>query len=217
VATYTTEYNSYIPRGGDVQHYPAHQHWTLLVLKQHGYRIRGTERTAINRELEKRPVFHCPERKSQASIQPEVVSYVVNAFTGIMADALNTGGGRGEQKQVTRVTDWKYPAQVVYLADFELAEVSPYVRNNGTGANTVNCADVYQAWSLPPAPPTGRRVARAMHSRKNTNCLFVDGHATGVNSLPLAGEPEFEYHHDIGTYSRRWLGLFGVQLPSVQN
>lgn len=209
VATYSSEYKGYIPRGGTL---PRDPHWTVLMLSKQGVKAQGMGAVEANKEMAKRPVFHCPQRAA-STVQREIVSYVVNAFTGRIEDALNTSGGRGEQGQVTRESSWKHPGQVIYLADFELAEVSPYVLERCAGDNAVNCADVYQLWSLPSAAPVGRRVARGMHSKLRTNSLYVDGHATGVNSLPLAGEPEFDMNYQTGTYARRWARAFGVELP----
>ncbi len=237
---YITQYRDYVPRGGNVQRYFSNGdiHWTVVLLRQVGVNTapifsqaqsvgKGSSsfngKTYENRGIklnellwttfQKIPVFQCPERAASTGT-PEAVSYVVNSFNH---DARKGGGGGfADVTDATKVSVWKYPAKVVYLADLERNSVSGTIRAaypvSGTNVGDLSYFDAYQVADLPSGAANTRRVSRAMHAQRMTNCLFVDGHAALLDTQPRPGEPDID-PTSVGTYSTRWQRHFGVEIP----
>lgn len=226
---YLLEFREYVPRGGNVERYfsDGDIHWTVVLLKQVGVNTRSLMREAqaagggantavmgaklnqlVWEAMKRNPVFQCPER-AQDSHGGEAVSYVVNAFN---PDARKPGGrGFEDVRQASRVSIWKAPARVIYLADLEKNSVSDVIRDACRGAvGNLSYFDAFMTAHLPCAAPSDRRVARAMHNKRLTNAVFVDGHVEGLPSTPMGGEFETD---SSGTYARRWERLFGVGVP----
>jgi prepilin-type N-terminal cleavage/methylation domain-containing protein/prepilin-type processing-associated H-X9-DG protein len=237
---YMNQNKDCVPRGGNVQRYFSNGdlHWTIVLLRQvttttNGIfaraKMAGTATTSFNgKSYEQRgiklnellwkaylglPVFHCPEREQDTG-KREAVSYIVNEYNPL---ARSTGGpGFSGNNGATKTSVWKHPGKVIYLADLEKCSVSPVIQSAyevpGTGVGDLSFLDAFDPSHLPCASGATRRVARAMHLRRFTNSLFVDGHVEGVDSLPRAGE------NLIATggnepYSMRWQRLFGVEIP----
>lgn len=214
MTTYSVENKGYIPRGGNVEYYwtQGDVHWTAVVLRQVGGNMGGIFRQAnkngdtlknlLWEAMKKQPVFHCPERASGATAE-EAVSYVVNAF--------GKKPGDDEVRKPTQLSDWKFPAKVVYLSEIERSKVSPVIMT-AFAAKNLSYFDAYETVHLPSAPAGNRRVARGMHQKRNTACLFADGHCEPVNSMPRTGEPALDVAKE---YARRWQRAFGLDVPSV--
>lgn len=233
VVTYATEYSDFIPRGGNVQRYFSHGdiHWSIVLLKQVGeklvpvfkqaqasgtgmqtfpdgrsYEARGiTLNYLLWEKLKKVNVFHCPERAAKSS-EEEVLSFVVNAFD---PKAFTGGQGFADTREATKLSLWKRPGQVVYLADLEDSAVSTAAAE-AYELRDLSRFDAFEPSDLPSGPGRERRVARAMHLNRRTNCLFVDGHVESPDSLPRGGEPDIDVS---GDYSLRWQRAFGVERP----
>jgi len=212
ITTYTVENKGFVPRGGNVEYYWSGPdvHWSTVVLRQVGGNMGGILRQAnkdgvklnalLWEALKKQPVFHCPERAGTASSE-EAVSYCVNAFGKKPDDP--------EVRKPSRLSDWRYPAKVVYLSEIERSGVSQLIQTAFQGKR-LSYFDAYEVTHLPSAPTGDRRVARAMHQKRSTNCLFADSHSEPVNSLPRSGEPEVDVNK---SYAQRWLRAFGVEVP----
>ncbi|HQE26771.1 MAG TPA: prepilin-type N-terminal cleavage/methylation domain-containing protein, partial [Phycisphaerae bacterium] len=196
INTYSVENKGYVPRGGNVDNYfsktSPEVHWTAVVLRQLGSNMSGIV-AAANRDgkllsqllweaMKKQPVFHCPERASEASAD-EAVSYCVNAFGKKLGDP--------EVRKPTQLSDWKHPGKVIYLTEIERSTRSSTILT-AFKEKDLSYFDVYEADHLPSAPTGQRRVARAMHQKRNTDALFADGHCEPVHSMPRAGEAEFD-------------------------
>lgn len=233
VTTYATEYADHIPRGGNVQRYfsDGDIHWTIVLLKQVGvktapifqqaraagsgsqtfrdgrtYEARGIVLNDLLWEaLKKTGVFHCPEREA-VSAEPEVLSYVVNAFD---PEARSSGKGFTDMRDATKISIWRTPGQVIYLADMEDCAISSEARE-AYGFRDLSRFDAFEPSDLPSGAGASRRVARAMHLKRRTNAVFVDTHVEGLDSLPRGGEPAVD---SSGSYGARWQRLFGVQVP----
>lgn len=233
VMTYATEYAEFVPRGGNVQRYFSNGdiHWSIVLLKQVGekvapvfqqaqaagtgmqtfpdgrsYEARGIKLNYLLWEkLKKVDVFHCPDR-SVKSQEDEVLSYVVNAFD---PKAFIGGKGFADTSDATKLSLWKRPGQVVYLADLEDSTVST-AAGEAYRFKDLSRFDAFEPSDLPSGPGRERRVARAMHLNRRTNCLFVDGHVESPDSLPRGGEPDIDVS---GSYSLRWQRAFGVERP----
>jgi len=211
IMAYAAEHKGFVPRGGNVENFwTGEVHWTTVVLRQMGGNMAGIIRQAnkdgvrLNQllweALKKQPVFHCPQRASDASAD-EAISYIVNAF--------GRKPGDPEVRKPTQLTDWKHPAQVVYLTEIEHSRTSATIRTAFTDKR-LSYFDTYEVAHLPSAPTGNRRIARAMHQKRNTGCLFADGHAAPILSVPRAGEPELDVSN---TYAKRWQRAFGVDVP----
>ncbi|MBI4578589.1 MAG: hypothetical protein HY718_02745, partial [Planctomycetes bacterium] len=230
-----------VPRGGNVQRYfsDGDIDWTIVLLRQVSTNYKGIFAQAraagtgsvifngktyeqrgikLNELLwnayKKIPVFHCPQRERDSGVgTEEVVSYIVNAFN---PKARTGGSGFADTADATKITIWKHPASVVYLADLEKSSVAPTVAAAysvpGTKVGDLSYFDAFDPSHLPSASHTSRRVARAMHLKRVTNSLFVDGHSESLDALPRSGEPNVESSAN-GTYSLRWQRYFGVEIP----
>jgi prepilin-type N-terminal cleavage/methylation domain-containing protein/prepilin-type processing-associated H-X9-DG protein len=233
VATYATEYSEFIPRGGNVQRYfsSGDIHWTIVLLKQVGekvvpvfqqaqaagagmqtfpdgrsYEARGIKLNYLLWDKLKRvDVFHCPER-SVKSQEREVLSFVVNAFN---PKAITSGQGFADTNDATKLSMWKRPGEVVYLADLEDSAISTAAAD-AYRFRDLSRFDAFAPSHLPSGRGQDRRIARAMHLNRRTNCVFVDGHVESLDSLPRAGESEVAVS---GSYSQRWQRAVGVQIP----
>ncbi|HPD31549.1 MAG TPA: type II secretion system protein [Phycisphaerae bacterium] len=233
VTTYAVEYAEFIPRGGNVQRYFSNGdiHWSIVLLKQVGEKVAPLfqQAQAAGRSMQTFPdgrsyeargialnyllwdklkrveVFHCPERAARSQ-DAEVLSYVVNAFN---PKAVTGSQGFSDTRDATRLSLWKRPAQVVYLADMEDSAVSEAAKE-AYGFRDLSRFDAFEPSHLPSGPGRDRRVARAMHLNRRTSCLFVDGHVEGLDSLPRGGEPDIDVS---GSYSLRWQRAFGVERP----
>ena len=233
VMTYAVEYSDFIPRGGNVQRYFSNGdiHWSIVLLKQVGERLvpvfqqaqaagtgmqtfpdgRSYEARGIRlnyllwERLKRVEVFHCPERSTKSQ-EPEVLSFVVNAFN---PKAFSAGQGFADTNDATRLSLWRRPGQVVYLADMELSTLSTAAAD-AYRFRDLSRFDAFEPSHLPSGPGGERRIARAMHLDRRTNCLFVDGHVESIDSLPRGGEPDIDVS---GDYSLRWQRVFGVERP----
>jgi prepilin-type N-terminal cleavage/methylation domain-containing protein/prepilin-type processing-associated H-X9-DG protein len=237
---YMGQSKDYVPRGGNVQRYFSNGDidWTIVLLRQvsgtsrglfslataagtgsamfngKSYEQRGIKLNELLwRAYQKIQVFHCPEREKDTG-SGESVSYIVNAYNPLARTA--GGGGFSDTSVATRVTIWKAPSRVVYLADLEKNSVSSAIRSayevSGTGVGDLSYFDAFDVGHLPSAMPAARRVARAMHLKRFTTSLFVDGHVESISSLPQGGEAEFAMTAN-DAYSKRWQRLFGIEIP----
>lgn len=228
VMTYATEHKEYIPRGGNVERYFTNgdTHWTIVLLKQVGINVRELFREAKSagslaaqgdrlndllwEQLKKVEVFHCPEWVRDSGEGKIAVNYIVNAF---YPDAYDRDGGFEDVRPPTRVSIWKFPGRTIYLADMERLTVVAPTTSNGVwrafDEKFLSPLDAFDPAHLPSAGPGSRRVARAMHLKRHTNCVFVDGHVERVDSLPREEEPKVD---TSGAYGQRWQRLFGVDV-----
>lgn len=211
MTTYSVEHKGYVPRGGNVENYwsKGEVHWTTVVIRQMGGNMQGILAQAnkdgnrlndlLWEALKKQEVFHCPERASTATAD-EAISYCINAFS--------KKPGGAEVNKPTPLTDWKYPSRVIYLTEIEQTKKSSAMLA-AFQEKMLSYFDVYEVEHLPSAPTSERRVARAMHQKRNTDNLFVDGHCEPVNAMPLAGEPNLDL---TKSYAQRWQRAFGVDV-----
>lgn len=211
ITTYSVENKGFVPRGGNVERYwtDGDVHWTAVVLRQVGSNMSGVFRQAnrngdllsqlLWEEMKKQKVFQCPERSGDSGAQ-EVISYCVNAFGRTPSDP--------EVRKPTQITTWKRPGQVVYLTELEYSKYSGTMLT-AFQERDLSYFDIYSTAHLPSAPKANRRAARAMHQKRNTACMFVDGHSEPIASVPRSGEAELDL---TGSYARRWQIWFGLQL-----
>ncbi len=232
IMLYAASNKDFIPRGGEVQNYfGTDVYWITGAMRQVGmdfpslvrkanqagsgmstfrdgktYQARGIAlNDLIWEKLKSLPLFHCPERSS-VSAEPEVLSYIVNAFDP-QAFKKNSYTDVGTP---TRASAWKQAGKVVYLTEVEHTGVSTEVSRSLYGYRDLARFDVFEKGHLPSSSKTTRRIARGMHLKRWTNALMVDGHAEGIISLPMAGEPDID---TTGNYSKRWLRHMGVVVP----
>jgi len=154
-------------------------------------------------------VFHCPEWFQESGQEALALSYIVNAFR---SDGYTEG--YEDVRPPSRVSVWRYPGRTIYLADMErLSEVRADTNNGvyrASSEKSLSPLDAFHPEHLPSATPATRRLARALHLKRKTNSLFVDGHTEGVESLPFTKEAQYDVS---GTYAQRWLRHFGVEVP----
>lgn len=213
ITTYSVENKGFVPRGGNVERYwtDGDVHWTAVVLRQVGTNMSGVFRQAnrngdrlgqlLWEEMKKQKVFQCPERSAESGSQ-EAVSYCVNAFGRKLSDP--------EVRKPTQITAWRRPGQVVYLSELEYSKYSGTMFTAFQDKD-LSYFDLFSSAHLPSAPKANRRAARAMHQKRNTACLFVDGHSEPVASVPRSGEAEYDLN---GPYARRWQLLVGLELTT---
>jgi prepilin-type N-terminal cleavage/methylation domain-containing protein len=218
---YAHDSRGMIPRGGNLERYytDGETHWTIVLLKHLAVDIRpqhakaklsgGGNTQAAGFALESLlwdkyktvDVLHCPERSRVSDLDP-VLDYIVNAIDPQKKDAV---------RKPTNLSAWKQPSRVVYLADTEHNHLSKAI-SDAYSARRLSYYDVEALNDLPSANSAERRVARGMHTRRFTACLFLDGHAEGVDSLPRSEEivTPVTFHP---SYQQRWGRLFGVLNP----
>ncbi len=237
---YMSQSRDFVPRGGNVQRYFSHGDidWTIVLLRQvtttasglfSQARAAGTGSGVFNGKTYERrgielnellwkaykgiAVFQCPERAKDTQ-GGESVSYLANAFNP--KARISGGGGWSDESKPTRASVWKFPSRVIYLADLEKNSVSSTVEQaysvDGTGVGDLSYFDAFDVTHLSSATHNSRRVARAMHLKRYTTSLFIDGHVESINSLPQNGEAEVAGSIN-DPYSVRWQRYFGVEVP----
>jgi prepilin-type N-terminal cleavage/methylation domain-containing protein/prepilin-type processing-associated H-X9-DG protein len=224
IQAYTTEWKDVFPRGAS----PLEVHWTRIVARSFGDK---TNYKNINElDVEHRESFHCPVRVN--SLPHPFVDYVVNALDPegpLVSGPLPPGKQMGwNEVNYSRMSEYKRPAEFVYLLDAELEEKNTAgititlkeARENwksgawktNPDANGVDAMDIWKGEQLPQAKapnniseaPGPRRAARKMHLQRFTNAAFLDGHSKGIQLERRA--------NDVENYAV-WLRHFGIKDP----
>ena len=132
-------------------------------------------------------IYQCPSYP----VKEQTVDYVLNVF-----DLKDTAGPNTEQRGASRLDDFPRHGSTIYMADYE------YLSDPGWGhiqiirkrdnvavlKSKLKWLDVYHRQHLPiygDGSGRGRRVARDRHGKEVVNCLFVDGHASKMDSMEL--------------------------------
>jgi prepilin-type N-terminal cleavage/methylation domain-containing protein/prepilin-type processing-associated H-X9-DG protein len=132
----------------------------------------GTERDYRNIRIFMCPSYPIPKNTPN---KKQVVTYVVNAW-----DFTSTRDKNGyEQLGLSKITDFRQPADSAYLLDNEDNTWRPIVTGFRDPQTALN--DVWQASHLPYGSSgkrlsNDRRIAAARHS-VGSNILYLDGHA----------------------------------------
>ena len=150
---YALDQDLYIPRSAEWQ--GATKPWFKLFMPHLAQKPIGDDYRTVK-------IFRCPSYPDKE----QTVCYVINGWT-------KEGVPRGR----SRLTEFRRPASIIYLADNEDGWWRPIVRM-ATDRGTTR-SDVFRLEHLPnsdtEAVTGGRRVARARH-RDGCNVLFLDWH-----------------------------------------
>lgn len=226
VSAYSVTYRDVIPRGGN----QFEINWQQLVASS----IEKARYRYVNdMPIDKMDIFHCPER---SRTMPRLfLDYSVNALNRVgPVDSLgrpNPSAGMWVEQKYGKITQYKFPARVVYLADAEKEGVAnpndgdslravrlnweegrcPTSANPNQTAAGIDAYDVYAGSYLAETPQrnpsnsnTGpRRVARRMHLDRYTNAVFYDGHAAGMDLANSSLNDSMKY--------ATWLQRYGVE------
>jgi prepilin-type N-terminal cleavage/methylation domain-containing protein/prepilin-type processing-associated H-X9-DG protein len=151
---YALDQDLYIPRSAEWQ--GPTKPWFKLFMPHLAQKPIGDDYRTVK-------IFRCPSYPDKE----QTVCYVINGWT-------REGDPRGR----SRLTEFRRPASIIYLADNEDGSWRPIVRT-ATDRGTTR-SDVFRPEHLPnsdiEAVTGGRRVARARH-RAGCNVLFLDWHA----------------------------------------
>jgi len=216
---YATTWKGVVPRGSTINT----THWTQLVARMFGDRTNYKNLNLL--PVEKRPIYHCPERER---LQPRpFVDYVSNALD---PDGRTMGpSGKLQWQEQTYVSIGRYrrPSDVVSFCDAERIDRAEEDMQAGYDqyweldwTNTANwiylgidTCEVWKGAHLPEGKdgvnvddrqsPNGRRAARRMHLTRFTNAGFMDGSGSGIRMAPknLPNVEKYAY----------WLRKFGVK------
>lgn len=150
---YALDQDLYIPRSAEWQ--GATKPWFKLFMPHLAQKPIGDDYRTVK-------IFRCPSYPDKE----QTVCYVINGWT-------KEGVPRGRSK----LTEFRRPASIIYLADNEDGWWRPIVKM-ATDRGTTR-SDVFRLAHLPnsdiEAVTGGRRVARARH-RDGCNVLFLDWH-----------------------------------------
>ena len=150
---YALDQDLYIPRSAEWQ--GATKPWFKLFMPYLAQKPIGDDYRTVK-------IFRCPSYPDKE----QTVCYVINGWT-------KEGVPRGRSK----LTEFRRPASIIYLADNEDGWWRPIVKM-ATDRGTTR-SDVFRLAHLPnsdiEAVTGGRRVARARH-RDGCNVLFLDWH-----------------------------------------
>jgi prepilin-type N-terminal cleavage/methylation domain-containing protein/prepilin-type processing-associated H-X9-DG protein len=227
IHAYATENKGIIPRGSSA----AELHWTQLVARALGDRTYYRNCNLI--PVEKRPMYHCPERVK--TLARPFVDYVSNALdpNGPTIDrSLGQSKEQWNEVKFINISRYRRPDNVVFLCDAEredrvkagYSQSLKEAHDRGLGTDWTNASnwgsvsgiDAMDVWCGEQLPenklnisdaPGPRRVARKMHLGRFLNAGFMDGH---VGPLQLA-PTEWGTDH-IRRYAY-WLDKFGVKDP----
>ena len=162
---YALDQDLYIPRSAEWQ--GATKPWFKLFMPHLAQKPIGDDYRTVK-------IFRCPSYPDKE----QTVCYVINGWT-------KEGVPRGRSK----LTEFRRPASIIYLADNEDGWWRPIVKM-ATDRGTTR-SDVFRLAHLPnsdiEAVTGGRRVARARH-RDGCNVLFLDWHVAWMAAEEMTGD-----------------------------
>jgi prepilin-type N-terminal cleavage/methylation domain-containing protein/prepilin-type processing-associated H-X9-DG protein len=146
--------------------------WPVLFMPYLGAAAQGVENYY---EVD---IFDCPSYP----LKEQTVDYCTNAF--------NLEGGMTEFFGFSPLDDFPRSGSTVYMADYayipEASQIKIILEDDTADQMKIKMQslDVWHTNHLPSGSDDTRRVARERHG-KNTNVLFVDGHAGKINSMDM--------------------------------
>lgn len=157
---YAEDYDEYLPRNGG--------RWITLFMPYIGGL---SNNVADYREVE---VYNCPMYPDKK----QTVDYVVSSWH-------RSESGSQEYKGYTKLSEWRSPAQKIYLADNEFGYWRPIIRNEADLRSKRGVFDVWKPIHLPSWPVDRdfdeRRAAKARH-KDGCNAVYLDGRSDWVKA-----------------------------------
>ena len=137
IQSYATSHNGIIPRGSSPQtpSKPYTPHWTSLVARMLGDRTAYRNINAL--PVDKRPIYHCPERTR--TMPRPFVDYVANALdpAGRRLDG-DSGKVRWNEVNYINFSAYRRPSETVAFCDAEVVEKSMPDANGASLAAAVD-------------------------------------------------------------------------------
>ncbi len=168
---YADDFDSFIPRGNDIPWY-----FVFMPYMPEG----GDQRDFTNIRI-----YRCPAYPKLDPTKTQVITYVVNAWN------FRSPNDRAGFEQIgpSKITEFRRPAQSIYLADNAAGSWRPII--TGRRDATTNLNDVWARDHLPRTLRGGmpterlsptRRVAAARHD-EGCNNAFLDGHSGYLRAI----------------------------------